>query len=76
MDKDGVLYTFIAFHSRVKRENWSKNERVTQKSRKIHCFGSTTAFITENFLNEQKMGVTYISLVFHSRITRKNGVKN
>ena len=34
MDKTGVIYMSIAFHSHITCENWPKNDRATLKSKK------------------------------------------
>ena len=35
MDKSGVIYMSLSFHSRITCQNWSKNEQATPKETKI-----------------------------------------
>ena len=39
MDKTGVIYTSIPFHSCITRQNWSKNEPSMPKGSKITLLG-------------------------------------
>ena len=78
MDKTGVIYMSIPFHSRIARQNQSKYECATLKVSKITLLGlDAKGNKNRKFRNKHPTSdISYMSIAFHSYITCKNRLKN